>query len=123
MTTEKKASSNEDAAGKAGCGLMVARLFWGIGGPMFMTLAILGNVASGGGWLTVVDGVFFLLLGATVACRWVDQRSGFAVTSDGEPSTWAHFRRYVQVIVPTAVAAWAIANVVGNYLLGGGAGT
>jgi hypothetical protein len=119
MTAEKKTSSKQDAADKAGCLLTVASVIWLIGGPMLMLLVLMGKVLSRRGWLTALDGVFFLLLAATVACRWIDQRSGFAVTRDGEPSTWDHFRRYLRTIVPTAVAAWVVANVVGNHLLGG----
>ncbi len=123
MTTEKKPGSNENAAGNTGCGLMVARLVAGFVGMLVMTLLLMGIVTSGRGWLTALDGLFFLVLAVTVGCRWIDQRSGFAVNDDGEPLTWAHFWRYVGILVPTAVAAWVLANVAGNHLLGGGGGT
>jgi hypothetical protein len=123
MTTEKKPSSNEKAAGHTGCGLLIARLVAGIGGVIAMVLLLTGIVTSGRGWLTVLDGLFFLVLAATVGCRWIDQRSGFAVSDDGKSLTWADFWRYVGILVPTAVAAWVLANVAGNHLLGGGGGT
>lgn len=100
-------------------GLILARITWLFVGPVALCLLLVGIVNAGSGWATVLDAVFFVLLGLIVLCRWTEQRSGKALTAYGdEPSTWAHFRRFVTAFVPLALGAWVVANVIGNHILG-----
>jgi hypothetical protein len=95
------------------------RLLWFIVGPaMLMVLAVL-IVNSGSGWWTVLDMLFFVAIALMVWSRWAEIRSGYGRTAYNDPATPAHFRRYVTVMVPVALAAWAVANVLGNHLLQG----
>jgi hypothetical protein len=96
-----------------------ARLTWSFAGPTAMLALIYGIVSQGNGWLTRLDGAFMIVLGLMVLGRWVDQRSGTSTTLTDKPSTSDHFKRYVVILLPAAVAAWALANVVGNHVLGG----
>ncbi len=99
--------------------LILARIFWVFLGPVALSLMLLGIANAGSGWATLLDLAFLMVLGLTVLCRWSEQRSGKAMTAYGdEPSTWAHFRRYVRTFVPLALVAWIVANAIGNHILG-----
>jgi hypothetical protein len=94
-----------------------AHATWYFVGPAVLVFLLAKIVQTGSGWLTALDVVFFLVLAIMLLARWVDQRSGQGTTGTGEPSTWEQFRRYVLVLPTLALAAWLIANVVGNHLL------
>lgn len=98
-------------------GVLISHVTWFVAGPLALLLTLLGIVNAGTGWATVLDALFFAIVGLMVWCRWRDQRSGQGTTSDGKPSIWADFRRYVLWMPVVAVAAWIVANVIGNHFL------
>ena len=102
--------------------VLVAHVTWIFVGPLILVLILANIVRAGTGWLTALDATFFVLVAAMILCRWVDQRSGQGTTMTGEPSTWENFRRYALLLPPLAVGLWALANVLGNHWLQGGAG-
>ena len=61
-------------------GVLFARFFGSLLGPMFLVLTTMGIVNSGSGWFTKLDALFACLVVLTVASRWVEQRSGSATT-------------------------------------------
>jgi hypothetical protein len=94
-----------------------ARLTWIMLGPM-AALVILVNIASRQtGWLTGLDAAFGAVVGLMILGRWVEQRSGCATTSTGEPATLEQCKRYTVLVLLGGAAAWAAANVLGNHLL------
>ena len=95
--------------------ILVAHCTWYLLGPLFLFLILLAIVRAGTGWATALDFVFFIGVAVAVFCRWVEQRSGQAVTMSGEPSTWEDFRRYAIRFPLLAVALWIVANVLGNH--------
>lgn len=99
--------------------VLFARITWFFAGPVVLFLILMKIIGSGSGWLTVLDGVFWGLVGLMVWCRWIEQRSGAATTSLGQPATWKDFRRYALALPLVAMAAWIAANALGNHLLGG----
>ena len=103
-------------------GVLAIHVAWVFVGPLFLVLLVLNILQGGAGWGTAVDVAFFGVVAGIVLCRWLDQRSGQGTTSTGDPSTWADFRRYVQLFVTLAVGVWIVANVLGNYVLGANAG-
>lgn len=98
---------------------LAARMVWFFFGPMVLMFTLWGIVSEGTGWLTVLDAVYLAIVVAMVGARWIEQRSGQAMTATGQRATWADFRRYATVLVPVAVGAWIAANAVGNHLLDG----
>jgi ABC-type polysaccharide/polyol phosphate export permease len=94
-----------------------ARVVWFFLGPFSLMLILYGIVTMGSGWATGLDAAFFVIVGLMVYCRWIEQRSGQAITVEGKPATWDDFRRYVKVLLPLAVAAWVVANALGNHIL------
>lgn len=100
--------------------LLPVRILWFAVGPVALLLTLAKIAGSDNGWLTVVDAVFWVVVGLMVGFRWLDQRSGVATNAFGEPSTWADFRRYAALLPLVALAAWLVANALGNHILGAG---
>jgi hypothetical protein len=95
----------------------LARLFWLYAGPMIMLLTSFSIVRAGSGWTTYLDAVFLVVLGLTIFARWYELHSGHGCDGFGNPVTMAVFPKYLGLIVPVAVAAWVIANMLGNHIL------
>ena len=98
-------------------GVLFARFFGSLLGPMFLALTAMGIVNSGSGWFTKLDALFGCLLVLTVVCRWVEQRSGSATTGKGEPATMQDFWRYLRSVLLIAALIWVAANLLGNHVL------
>lgn len=96
---------------------ILGRLIWMLVGPMALTLMIFANVSEGGGWLTVFDVLFFLILGAMFLGRRLEFRGGSPQKATGEPATERDFRRYVLNTSIAASVAWVLANLLGNHWL------
>ena len=108
---------NEVRVGEVSSGVaLLGRLMWMILGPMLMFL-ITYAIVTGAGWFTPRDAAFGVVLALMVGGRWVEQRSGSAMTSTGEPATAGHFKRYVRALLPLAAGVWVVANVLGNHIL------
>lgn len=97
--------------------VLAGRVMWFFFGPLVLVLAAVGILTSGSGWTTALDAVYLTVVALMVWGRWVEQRSGQAMTATGEPATWKDFRRYVEVLVPLAAAVWIAANLLGNHVL------
>jgi hypothetical protein len=96
---------------------LFGRVFWMMAGPLGLMLAIYFIVSSGTGWRTVADVVYFIILAGMILGRWAEFRGGKPTTSDGEPATPAHLRRYVLMVLIFGPLVWIAANYVGNHLL------
>lgn len=114
---ESAARAPDDSQDYGTFGGLLTRVTWFLAGPMALFIILCGIVRSGSGWLAVLDAVYFAILGLIVWCRWAEQRAGRGATIYGEPTTWNDFRRYLAIILPLAVGAWVIANLVGNHFL------
>lgn len=107
----------EVRAGEVSSGVaLLGRLMWMILGPI-LALFITYGVVTHGGWFTPRDAAFAIIVAMMVGGRWVEQRSGSALTATGKPATVEHFRRYVRVLLPLAAGVWVVANVLGNHVL------
>jgi hypothetical protein len=98
--------------------VLLGRSFWIMFGPMLLTAAglmILFN--PGTGWQTGADITFLATLVAMILGRWLEYAGGEPVTGTGEPSTPAHFRRYVVATFIGGVLTWGLLNVVSNHVL------
>lgn len=97
-------------------GVLLARIFWTLVGPLLMLLLLYAIVESGRGWLTVWDIIFLAAIPLLVLTRWIEFRSGAATSATGEATSSADFRRYARMAPPLALAAWVLANVLGNHV-------
>jgi hypothetical protein len=93
------------------------RLIWMLVGPMALTLLTFAIVSERGGWFTVFDVFFFVVLGVMFLGRWLEVRGGSPQTSFGEPATESDFRRYVLAASVGAPVVWVLANLLANHWL------
>jgi hypothetical protein len=118
MSTKPDAIQPRDPTGESGFLIGLARFVWALLGPLLLFGALVRVFASPGTWLGGWDAAVALIVGAMIACRWAEQRTGRARTTYGDPSTPAHFRRYALGLIIGAGILWAMANILGGRLLG-----
>lgn len=94
------------------------RLTWFLFGPLALLGLTLAIAVAGSGWVTWLDLAFVVVVGLTIASRWIELRKGKAMTGTGEPATRADVRRYSQVMTLVAAGVWVACNVYGNHLAG-----
>jgi len=95
--------------------VLLGRLMWMILGPILMCF-ITFAIVTREGWFTAWDAAFGVVVALMIGGRWVEQRSGSAMTATGEPATEKHFARYVRVLLPLAAGVWVAANVIVNHI-------
>ncbi|MBU0718870.1 MAG: hypothetical protein KJ749_11520 [Planctomycetes bacterium] len=100
--------------------VFLARLTWIIFGPFALLITTMVIINYSRGWLTSVDAIFSLIVLLMLLGRWVEMRSGAALTATGEPATWRHVKRYTAVVAPLATAIWVVANLLGNHVFARG---
>jgi hypothetical protein len=94
------------------------RFFWIIAGPMFLMVLALNIAQRNTGWFTVLDLSYFIILGGMLLGRWLEFRSGGAMTGIGEPATLADLRRYFVTTTLVGLGLWVLVNLIGNHWLG-----
>lgn len=100
---------------RASFGLVgLARLHWVMYGPMILLLLLLGVATKGGGWFTLLDVAFIVVLATVMFARWYEFRGGNSVTGTGEPATPTHLRNYLVGAVLIGLGTWIVANLIGN---------
>jgi hypothetical protein len=92
--------------------VVMARLVWMFIGPLVLLGLAYAMASEQRGWLAAQSIAFIVILGLVVVCRWADP-----LTSDGEPTTREHLRRYALRTFLAGGFAWALANLAGNHLL------
>ena len=92
-----------------GCLPVVLRIIWmGLGN---LALFISAALVAEGTVPVVMDIVFFAVAISLIVVRYVDITKFKGQTSDGEPATIAHWRRYSVVLALLAVGLWVLARV------------
>jgi hypothetical protein len=86
------------------------RMVWMFIGPATLVLVAYGLATNPKGWLGTSGIVFLVTLLVVIAARSFDPH-----TSEGEPTTSAHLRRYSIITFGIGLAAWAVANMLGNH--------
>lgn len=97
---------------------VLGRLAWMMVGPLALALTLYHIVTSGTGWQTGADLLYFVILLGMILGKWIEFRGGDPRTSSGEPAKPGDLRRYVVLALVLGTALWAVANLVGNHLLG-----
>ncbi|MCB9855911.1 MAG: hypothetical protein H6818_09520 [Phycisphaerales bacterium] len=117
MATEPRNDNEKEVGEISSLTVLLGRLTWMVIGPAALVYVIYSIVSSGDGWFTPWDFAFVIIAALMIGGRWIEQRSGGAMTVMGHRSTSEHFARYVRILLPAAIGAWIVANVVGNHLL------
>mgnify|MGYP007050452459 CR=1 FL=1 len=117
MEQPPKTDNEKDVGEINSATVLLGRLIWMMVGPVMLVYVTYSIISSGEGWLTPWDFAYAVIALLMLGGRWIEQRSGAAMTVMGNRSTPEHFARYVRILLPAAIGAWIIANVVGNHLL------
>ena len=117
MKSEDRPDQEKDVGEVSSATVLLGRLTWMMVGPVLLAYLTYSIITSGSGWLTPLDFAYAAIALLMLGGRWIEQRSGAAMTVMGNRSTNEHFARYVRILLPTAIGAWIAANVVGNHLL------
>jgi hypothetical protein len=117
MTAKPSPAIQNQEEGSSNLTIGLARLYWAIFGPGFLIGSLALSVAGPKGWLTGRDLVPFLVLGAMILCRWMEQRTGKATTAYGDPSTPRDFHLWAVIVSVIAVVGWIIANIISNHVM------
>lgn len=89
----------------------VLRLYWMLVGHIAIFSAAL-FIATQKDLRSILIYIFYFLLPATsVACRYLDIRFFKGQTSEGEPATMKHWRRFSIVVIIYSAAIWALLQV------------
>jgi len=91
--------------------LITQRLYWFFIGPMFLVLMLLGVLNDENGRQLGFSIAYLVGLAGLPLSRWLEIRTGNAVTADGQPATWQHFWKYTIVSLSIGIVALIAANV------------
>lgn len=81
-------------------------------GPATLLLLAYTLATNQKGWFGAASITFLVILMVVMVSRWFDPQ-----TSEGEPTTSAHLRRYTISTLGAGLAAWLVANLLGNHWL------
>lgn len=94
--------------------VLFGRLFWMLAGPMFLLVFACYIALEGAGWFTILDLAYFAVLGGMLLGRWLEFRSGEAMTGTGEPATPAHLRRYLVTTSLAGLGLWLFVKAISS---------
>jgi hypothetical protein len=83
-------------------------------GP-FVLMVSAGMLALRGKGFSSLDGVYFGTLGAMLLGRWIEFRSGQALTAEGEPATPGCLRRYFMGAITLVAVIWIAVHIAANF--------
>ena len=92
----------------AGCLAAIARVFWLLVGNaiLFFLAVYIGET----GTMSALDIAFWAVVAALGVVRYVDITRLNGLTTDGEPASLRHWRRYVVALVLGSAALWGSAH-------------
>lgn len=90
----------------AGC---LLRMFWMAAGNLALFLMVVLIVQRRG--FSILDGVYWLIVAALIAARYVDITRFDGLTASAEPATRRDLGRYALGLVVAATAVWLVAHL------------
>jgi len=84
------------------------RLFWMVAGNLALLALILSIFNQGG--FSFLDAIYWLVVGALAATRYVDIRRFAGLTVHGTPATMTDFRRYGTRLLMVATGLWIVVH-------------
>jgi hypothetical protein len=104
--------NSKSAGGAAGC--LVRSIWLMVGNVALVFSAVLIVKQRQGLGVTWADGLFWGIAVLTAVSRYVDVRHFDGQTSEGEPSTMQHAKKFIALLAVAAVALWIAAHGVAH---------
>jgi hypothetical protein len=117
MHDEPQTNNEHELGEVSSLSVLAARLTWMMVGPLLLAFMTYSILAQGTGWVTAWDAAFLVIVLLMLGARWVDHRSGSAMTVTGTPATDEHLRRYLRAAPAVAAGVWLVANIIGNHVI------
>lgn len=102
--TQERPSSESTPQDQAG-GCLI-RLGWMVFGNALLLLCLKSIYSNRRAFFSLADAFFWVILGGTIALRYVDVRWMRGRTAQGGPATMAHWRRYAVISAAVGTALW-----------------
>jgi len=97
----------------SGC---LVRLCWMAFGNCVLVYSALFILQNSRSFLSAADAVFWAVLAAVIAVRYVDIKRFHGQTVTCEPATMAHWRRYVMFMLGISFVIWSLAHVMARWV-------
>jgi hypothetical protein len=111
------ASESPNEMHLGGC---LVRLYWMLIGNVALILCAAAILMHKGGFLSVADIVYWVLVVTVGVVRFVDIQRFGGRTAAGEPASSTHWRRYLIVLIVASSVVWGAAHLVAYLELIGG---
>ena len=92
--------------------LVITRSYWMMLGPAFLFILAFQITRGDIGWFSIVDGVFFVMLGGILIARWYEFYKGQPLDSFGEPAKPGELRGFVVRTLLIGLGVWIVAKLV-----------
>ena len=97
-----------------GCAAVLVRLIWmGFGN---LALALLALLIIQKGSFSVLDGVFWAMVGTLVVVRYFDVTRLHGLTADGKPASLRHWYRYAFGLLAASGGGWTLAHAAAGFV-------
>lgn len=114
MSDQFPSKPNATESAPIGCTGLILRLIWLLGGNA--ALVLLGAAIWQKKAFSVLDLAFWAIVGALVLIRYIDITRFKGLTSNSEPATLGHWRRYTVKLVVLAGLFWGLAHAVPHFI-------
>jgi len=94
----------------------LCRIYWMLVGNVALFLLFAFIMTKRLPFFSIIDAACAAVLASLILVRYVDIRHFGGETTDGEPATLRHWRRYAATLTGIAVVAWVAAHTVGQAL-------
>ena len=94
---------------------LIARSYWMMFGPAFLFILAFQITRGGVGWFSIVDGVFFVTLGAILFARWFEFYKGQPLDSYGEPAKPSDLHPFLVRTLLIGLGVWIVAKLIGTF--------
>jgi hypothetical protein len=111
-TVPSTASESPDGMHLGGC---LIRLYWMLIGNAALIMCVAAILTHRGGFLSVADIVYWVLVITMGVARFVDIRKFGGRTAAGQPASATHWRRYLVFLIVASSVIWGAAHL-GAYL-------
>lgn len=95
---------------------VLLRIFWLLAGYIVIAvLALFISQHEGALMFSLLDPIFWIVVALMIAARYLDITRYGGATSDGQPATLAHWRRYAIVVLIASAVVWLGAHAIQLY--------